>query len=835
MTNFEETSAMVAGQTSGRASRLLTARLLTGGALLAIMATSPALAQTAASAADVAASDSVIEDIVVTAQKREESIQKVPIAVTAITAEAVARSFAVDVTDVAGGIPNATIEKEALSPLASNFFIRGQGIQDREGYADSPVAVVVNGVVQGRTTAVLTDLLDIASIEVLRGPQGTLQGRNSTAGAILVRNNLPNLDKVGGSFKVLYGEHSRLDVTGVLNIPIVEGKLGFRLAGKSTNFDGFYRNLFDGKQIGGQERITLLPTLRFEEGAFDITIRGEYAKIRDDATLLPAFNVCPVALDAPGGLTAASGNNTFVRRAAITPGLGLDVARSACASEAASTRRTVNVDNFFGNANNADIRAIGAELNYEIDGAGTITYITDYRETTEFSTLDVDGTPGRFFNAKRNTTSSQQSHELRFASSFSDTVDFIAGVYVFDQSYTMVDDNQSYLFDAPPFFAVPAFTTLRDTQVGNSQDSNQFAVFGQANWHLSDALTIVTGGRYTKERKSGNICPTGVALCANRTPNVVGQSQDVSGSWSDFSPRIGVNYQASDDLFLYAYWAKGFRSGGFNLGAATAVAAGPYDPEKVSTFEAGFKADLLNRRLRVNTSAFYTKASDLQRLGVIDVSGVATASTVNAAKATFYGAEVELSALVTNALSLTASVGYLNAKYDEFCQDLNGTTPNNPSLVACGPAFGGTQPVDVSGLPLTRTPKWDMRLGATYDLSLGRFGSLLFSGDWSYTSKLNTVSNGYPTGTILGTVQYNDPNPTLNDPNGYVISPIRPATSLVNASVTWSNPDESIKVAAFMKNITKENYIGRLNPAGVFTAINLNDPQTWGFEVSFKF
>ena len=238
----------------------------------------------------IAVAQSTLEEVVVIAQKREEPLQSVPIAATALTAAALESRFIKDFTDVSGALPNASLEAEGISNYAASFYIRGQGVQNRGPFVDPAVAVIVDGVTEGRIATTLSDFLDIEAIEVLRGPQGTLQGRNATGGAVLVRHAAPDVDEFGGNFGVLVGNYGRRDVKGVLNLPIVEGSSAFRIAAKWTETDGFYKNFINGRSdnITGQDRISVLPSFLIRGEEWDLTLRGEYARYRDGAsTIIP--------------------------------------------------------------------------------------------------------------------------------------------------------------------------------------------------------------------------------------------------------------------------------------------------------------------------------------------------------------------------------------------------------------------------------------------------------------------------------------------------------------------------------------------------------------------
>jgi iron complex outermembrane recepter protein len=373
-----------------------------------------------------------LETIVVQAQKRAEDTQTVPIAVTAVTGKALEQRFAQDFRDLTSAAPNVLLEPVGSFQNASSFFIRGAGSSDIESAADPGIAILVDGVYQARTSTALVDFVDVSAVEILRGPQGTLFGRNAIGGAVLLRHNPPDVDGFGADFAVTAGQYGRLDIKGMANLVLVEGKAAFRVAFKSTNLDGYYKNIFSGtpEDAGEIDRITVLPSFRFTNENLDVVIRGEYNRTRDDAYPTVAHNACLV--DPAGGdewFNLLGGNDLVIAQTALN--LGGEAARELCAFEADDTDRayTINANDSWGDGSQFDVWGIGAEVNYSIPDVGTITYLGNYRDVHENVANDFDTTPLELFETVREQWHYQTSHELRFASEFSDTVDFVAGFY----------------------------------------------------------------------------------------------------------------------------------------------------------------------------------------------------------------------------------------------------------------------------------------------------------------------------------------------------------------------------------------------------------------------
>jgi iron complex outermembrane receptor protein len=779
----------------------------------------PAQDAPAADEAAAPAGTGALEEVFVTAQKRREPLQRVPIAATAFTAETLETRFIKDFTDVSAALPNASLEAEGISNYASSFYIRGQGVLNRGPFVDPAVAVIIDGVTEGRVATTLTDMLDIEAIEVLRGPQGTLQGRNSTGGAILVRHYKPDPGGFDGSAGLLVGNEGRYDVSAMLNIPIVSDKAAFRIAAKGMESDGFYENTFSGDNVTGQRRVSVLPSFLWKGEAWDLTLRGNYQKYSDEAaTLVPRYTcrVDPRLVPNTAVDPTQPQNDTYVN--SIATRFGGDAALQYCAHEPSSDSYTVNQDRPRGEVADLDVLGGSLEFNYNFANAGTLTYVFGYQDNEETSGVDVDGTFTSLNWNEEHTNHYQSSHELRFASEFSEAFDFVAGLLYLDQQYGLT--RQTFV-DTTPVALTPMLATLNTS---SSQKNQQYGAFAQVNWHLTDALTLVTGARYTKDEKDFLICGSSPVVCP-------GRYQANSDEWSDTSPRVGVNYEVNDDTFLYAYWASGFRAGGFNGEAGSAAAAGPFDPEEVDTYEIGSKVDFFNDTLRVNFAAFYSEAANLQRqLARAAPSGVAEIVTQNAAEAEFKGAELEATAVPVDGLTLTASIGWLDAEYTDYCTDLNGAGPNDPSLVNCAPAIAVTggviQPVDLTGLPIARTPEWTTRLGAQYTFPVGEANSLTLAGEWAFSDEELTLDGGAPVGTTLGITNF----------DGGRVDPMRDATNIFNASVTWRGSDDRYTVSAYGKNLTEEVYFRRLSFAAPTLSFGtLGNPREYGLQLNYNF
>lgn len=790
-----------------------------------------------------------LDEIVVQTEKTTATTQTVPVAVTAVTGKALERRFAQDLRDLTDSAPNVLLEVVGAFQNASSIFIRGAGSSDIESAADPGIAVIIDGVYQARTSTGLQDFLDVEAVEVLRGPQGTLFGRNAIGGAVLLRHRAPDLQDftVGGSVTV--GNYGRLDVKGTVNVPIVEDKLAARVAFKSTNFDGFYTNEFDDSDLGGQDRITILPSLRFANENLDVIIRGEYHRNRDDSVPNVPHNACPNDPNTtpPFFVNAAGQTNDVVINFANQLGGGA-AAAALCAKDINKQNDfTVNHDHFNGRGQIFDVYGLTGEIKYNLPDLGEIVYIGNYRDVFEDVWNDFDTTPFDLFQTRRLQRHWQTSHELRFHSDFSDFVDFVVGAYYFEQHYVL----EQNLFGVLGGNALNSGTS--NTFGRSEQSHDQWAIFAQANWHLTDIFTLVTGVRYTEEGKDFIHCGVGFGDAANRTcffdnkflsfdsATDIGDGLKSNGvmqnpgtnDWSNVSPKIGLNAQITDDMFAYGSWTRGFRSGGFNGRGNTPQTAGPFDEEKANSYEIGIKWEGLDNRLRVNLVGFWTTFSNLQRTIIRPAAGGSGGQetvTENAASARSRGIEIEVSSVPAEGLTLAGSLGYLDAETRDWCADLNGPIQPTPAgITECGTVVpllvGELRPFDNGGLPILRAPKWTANINIAYEFAVGNSGFVTVSGEWTHRSSMSLISAGFPPGTVDGVTNF----------DGVFVTPTRPSSDVFNGNVTWEEIDGRYRISFFVKNITNEIIINSgTYVAGLFNFRQPQHPRHWGVEIAFE-
>lgn len=701
----------------------------------------------APAAEERAGAQAMMDEIVVRARKKSaaESAQDVPIALAAVSGVQIEAMHAQDLTDIGMTMPNVRLDDGGAFPGVSNYTIRGMGFNSTIASVEPTVGTFVDGIYIGATLGGLQDTLDLESVEVLRGPQGTLFGRNVTGGAVVMRSRRPD-GEFGVVGKIGAGSGNRMELAGGVEGPLSE-TVAAKIFASYTVYDGDWNNLTTGKRHGADETFAIRPIVRFRpSSSVDITVIGEYGKTDGDG-------VASRFIEDPAQLLYRQG----VREPKGTENLSI---------------------NFQGDTRIEWKQAV-LDANFEI-GGGTLTSITGYRDVDYYSTGDTDGSETETARALNKMNQHQFSEELRFAgSAFDDKLDYTVGAYYFEQRVEQ-------------FYHVHFFGASNQRSQG-ILDHHTWSVFAQGDYEVVPNVFLTAGGRYTWEKKSAETARTNECT----TALVCNLQDEGSTTWSNFTPKVGVSWKATPEVLLYASWTKGFRSGGYNIRTtgprfnpanptAPFESAGPYDQEEVKALEGGAKTEFLDGRARVNVAAFHNKFTGLQRTvnsGLVNFIANVAAATVN-------GAEFEGTFLPIPDLALNASVGYLDATYDDYV--VPGTTTN------------------LAGKQLIRAPKWTYSLAATYDLSLG------------------------PAGVVTSRVAYNYSSKTpANDPGDY----FAPAYDLFDASIAWSpEGNDAVRVSLWGKNLTNEKYALTATYVGtLFTNLYQAPPRRWGVDVTYRY
>ncbi len=624
----------------------------------------------------------IIEEIVVTAERRETSLQETPISISAFTTEDLRRAGIETSQQLADFTPGLVIQRDVISKVV----IRGIGTENFTIAGDPGVAINFDEVYIARSSAAIFDIYDMKRVEVLRGPQGTLYGRNATGGAINFISNKPT-EEFEATVLVDVGDYDKARVEGAVSGTLVEDKLLGRIAGLVHQRDGYTDNVFpnvgrgldelDSKDLwSARGQLTWLPSdsvsVNFKADIYQDDSNPQAYKYTDD----------PLEFSGACGFIGFPCSNPLAPELfTVSQGFEFDIPGST---------RTID------SAGTWDQWGLLGTVNWDISAGMTFRSITSYREI-DFEWLnDGDGIAEYLVNYFQVDESEQLSQEFQLISDTDGPWSWIAGLY-----YLNEDSTAFHGIPVPSGVDFGAFLLIDGTN-----ETTAYAAFGEASYNFTDQLRFTFGARYNyEEKETFYIDDRFVAFGPPFTVTVVSQEDD----WNSFTPKIALDWFMSEDVMFYGSITKGFKSGGFNL---LAVQAG-YDEEEVWSFEVGSKSRFRDGRMQLNVSVFYYDYDDLQVGKVVEFQ----ATIQNAAKATIYGAEIEFTTLVTDNFELDWGVSLLNTEYDEFItQD-----PAPPGDV-----------VNLAGNDLSRSPPVTSSLSGRYDWQLGGGSEIELWGNWLY-------------------------------------------------------------------------------------------------------
>ncbi len=572
------------------------------------------------------------DEIVVTATKRGEArAQDLPITLNAFSADDLRARNVEDLQSLSYAMPNVQFEDVGTARGVANYSIRGVGINSSIASVDPAVGLFVDGMYVGLNAGSLTDMFDVEAVEVLRGPQGALYGRNVTGGAVLVRTRAPtDVFETRGRLAIETG--TSLITEAAISGPLAEGVLSGRLSLYRADDDGWLENDFDGSSFGRNETDIYRGALRFTPSAtFDAVLRLEQGYISGDG---------------PAGQ-----NHALFERGSF------DFAIDNRGYAATDWEQAI------------------LEMNWRVAfGDGVVTSISGWRSVEVPWAADIDSTPAFVFHTRVLNVQSQRSQELRYAGSFGE-FDVTSGLYYLDQDLLYIDERN---------FS-PAFR-----RVGGGEGAfTTWAAFTNVDWRASETLTLSAGLRYTNEEKNSRISRVRRAIDDLDGPGVAVPGEGVVGGdidartlnfsdapfeqdWDDLSPRVGLQWRPSEATNIYANWSRAFRGGGANFRTASlGLAPRAYDPEQQSTFEIGWKQEF--GRGRVNAALFHNTIEDMQReTNQPDAISGVQQIVLNAGDAVIWGGEIEARFDVTERFTVAAHVGYVEGEYDTITEDLNG-------------------------------------------------------------------------------------------------------------------------------------------------------------------
>jgi iron complex outermembrane receptor protein len=653
-----------------------------------------------------------LEEIIVTATKRAGGmeVQDVGVAITAYSDSQLDAMYIRDLKAIGYSAPSVQLEDIGTARGVANFSIRGLGINSSIPSIEPTVGVFVDGMYMGMNAGVVLDIFDLEGIEVLRGPQGILFGRNVTGGAVLIRTTRPG-DELAINSRVAYESGENMYLSAVVSGPLTD-RIGGKLALYYNDDGGWFENLTTGnKNFGKADTKIYRGALDFEiTDTLDLIIRAEHADTEGDG---------PASQNA-----GFYGTDNF--------DFGIDE------------------EGFYDTSWDQAI----AELTWDVGpGDGQIVNILAWRDYESFTMGDIDASQLFFFHAPASNFQEQISNELRYTTTIGDSY-LTAGVFYFGQEIKYRENRI-----IPPSGGF-------DRTGGGDQDQDTFAFFANLDVGLTDEITLNLGARYTEETKQGKIGNIPLDRCEVGGGCTTYDFVDEQ-TWSSVSPKIGVQISPSDYTQIYAFWTKGFRSGGYNLRhTAVAVPNEAFDQEEQSSYEVGLKRDIAGGRVRINAAAYLNKMTDLQREINLPDPFVGVVQLIrNTSDATIAGFDLEVSASLSDNLFLRGSYGYVDGSYDEVRFDLNGD--------------GVIDSADLQ-------------------LDMPRLAPQSFGAELIYTREI-----GNSTFTAQGSGYHRDASAYTDNNRGQLR-----AADMFDASLGLTFMDDRLKLSVFGRNLKDESTIG---------------------------
>ncbi|GHA20648.1 TonB-dependent receptor [Arenicella chitinivorans] len=783
------------------------------------------------SAQDEVVSINALEEIVVTATRRTSTLQNEGITASALTADALKGRSVTAIEDASTSLPGVHI---ASYQGDTSIYIRGIGTPAIIAGNDSSTAVYVDDVYYSRAAAVGPAFFDVERVEVLRGPQGTLYGRNATGGAVNIVPKKPT-EEFEGDIQVITGNYGHLGVSGAVSGSLSDG-LRARLALKAENRDGYTTlirpagsSLRDNEKAEDKKDLSMRLALEADLGEnTTLSLVGDYYKADDKANVFH-YSSAGYAEEVENWYATREGSQAvpfflFREQGRTTASKSRDVY-----SDVDYWRKT-------------EIKGLTAKLDSDIGGYN-LKVIANYKDTNPSLQNEFDLSDAFVNVYQREEDHQQQSLEFQLSGDAGDRLSWIFGGSAFHEENKITNnifgdfwepiliqgltDLQS-LGVIPTFpIDLPQTPLCCDLHLSGQQETDAWASYIDFNYELSDQLTLKFGGRYSSEERDGSqlfelaiLSPTGgestrfapnVALF----PDAVSDSRDgvipdpfgfvvapVNGpaEFSSFTPMFGVDYRATDDVLVYAAIQKGFKSGGYNIGSTQ---RDPFEPEEIWSYEAGLKSELADGRVRLNMAAFYYDYTNLQAQESVDNQPIIR----NVGKAEVKGVELETAALVSDSFRIDGSITYVDAQFTEGVL----TEPLRPAPLTQDP---GSFLVDLDGKQLPRSPEWKVNVGAQWDLPINDKGDLSLRLDYSWQSKIYyTVFN--------------------------IDAASEDAYGIVNARVNWAPSNSNWSVAIFGKNLSDELYFSNMILTGTVYGAefvgSLGAPRTFGAEFNYQF
>ncbi len=751
-------------------------------------------------------SDFILEEVIVTAQKREQSLQEVPVAVTALSAKDISNAEIRDIRSLQLLSPSINVT-QAAAAYQTTISIRGIGTSGFNPGLEPSVGVFVDGVYRSRTGSSIGDFLDLERVEILRGPQSTLYGKNSSAGVIGYYTKKPEY-QFSSQVQLNLGNYNQRIAAARITGPLIEDTLAFSLSANYNKRDGFIKNPAQGIKVNDRDRWAVRAQLLWDP--------SEAVQVRFIADVSRQRELCcaaPIYINGPTTPVIAALGGTII-------------------SPADPYNRVVNFDGKMNS--NMDDGGASMQIDWAINDGVRFTSITGYRDFESDTDFDADFTDVELVRAQGNLTQIKAfTQEFRFASTGDNRVDWQGGAFFYKQDLH-VEGKVHYgnfirpYFDALTGGAISGIEGLLGFPPGTffapgtgmvseifDSNSNSWALFGQTDIHLTDAWTLTVGLRYTDERKTGKgrffvVDPWAALPLGAILPPPLAQAlaptqifppatdYDKRRSEAQWSGNLILAWSINDALNTYASYSRGYKAGGFNLDRSAGFANPSYtfEPEFIDNYELGLKSRFWEDRAQLNIAVFYQKVKDFQTTLFDGIKF----NLANAGDMDIYGVELESQTQLSENLHWTFAVTYLDATYASY--------PDAPC-----PIFIQALSCDLTGARKDDAPKWTGTTNLTWDKPISNNLALFIRGGIYYRGERFTAGD-------------NDPNSLIG------------GTTLVNASIGIHNIDQTWDVRIWGRNLTDEKYpqimFDTVVQAGSYSGYP-NDPKTYGVTARFWF
>jgi iron complex outermembrane receptor protein len=790
-------------------------------------------------------------EIIVVARRREENLQEVPVSITAFGSADIETQTIRTIQDFSLTTPSFQVSRDVLSPSGAVINLRGQNQPETQINGDPAVGIYADGVYMARNSGMLLNMVDVERVEVLKGPQGTLFGRNSTGGALNITTRKPQLGEFSGEGKLLLGNYGRNDYAAILNVPLDSHSVAARLVFQSNNSDSYWKNSFDDADLDDDKEYSIRGTLRFQpDNSFDVIIRGDYSKADEGGVAQKLIWVNPrgpgetaTGLADPDRVISfnpelhggqLSGCTVTILTGGLcnfpVGGVLIDPTRPALAPLVDGTESLedylalppfATAPGFYNPPLQAPIDAfperedgfsqvetwgVSLTATKEFESV-TMKAVIAYREMDSFFNTDVDGTPFPIVNSTVLQDQKQFSGELQVSGVTplgGRDLDWVAGLFYFNESGLSRSDS----------YALDPLNPFNPSVLRGEAENTSIAGFMHAIYPFSDSLNLSAGIRYTEDQKDlvggpyfGNV--TGVPFICNVDPALLNGMPGTSPetclaefsdtfdaiSW-DFSLDYRLIEESDRNLMAYAKIAKGFRSGGQNLNSV--FVENSYKEENVLSYEAGIKSDWLDNHLRLNLAFYLQDYKDIQLVALTaNETGSLSTKFSNAADATIKGLEFEMAAAPVDNLTLAVTAAWTDAGYDKFLEPTA-----DPDIFN-----------DRSDELFQRIPDWTYSIHGTYVVPFDS-GDLTISGLWAWQDQIHFSKVAYLTGNT------------------------QPSVGTLDARISFELHESGLTFALWGKNLTDKAIIERTvdfsNSLGHVVGL-YRPPLTWGGEIIWRF